>query len=161
MEFNDFLEYKNGILIWRVTLSPRALQGSVAGCLDQISGYSRLRLKGTLYLTHRIVWEMHNGPIPLGYEIDHINHVRNDNRIENLRLVDSTANSRNQKLHITNTSGVTGVVRFRKKWRAQITVNNVRLFLGDFDDFSDAVSVRKSAEIFYGFHKNHGVKTCH
>lgn len=36
---------------------------------------------------HRRVWEQHNGPIPEGLIIHHINEIKTDNRIENLQLV--------------------------------------------------------------------------
>ena len=41
---------------------------------------------------HRFIWECVNGDIPDGYEIDHINSVRDDNRIENIRCVTSAEN---------------------------------------------------------------------
>lgn len=41
---------------------------------------------------HRAVWEAFNGPIPEGYEINHINTVRDDNRLENLELVTPSGN---------------------------------------------------------------------
>lgn len=44
---------------------------------------------------HRIIWETFNGKIPEGYEIDHINTIRNDNRLENLRLVTPKENCNN------------------------------------------------------------------
>jgi bacterioferritin-associated ferredoxin len=45
---------------------------------------------------HQYVWIKHNGPIPDGYRIHHINGIQNDNRIENLMLV---TNSEHRKLH--------------------------------------------------------------
>ena len=36
---------------------------------------------------HQIVWHLHNGPLPEGFEIDHINGLKSDHRIENLRAV--------------------------------------------------------------------------
>lgn len=36
---------------------------------------------------HRLVFIFHNGAIPPDREIDHINNIRSDNRIENLRLI--------------------------------------------------------------------------
>ena len=46
---------------------------------DKISGRPRME--------HNIVWEQHNGPIPTGFQVHHINHIKNDNRIENLELL--------------------------------------------------------------------------
>lgn len=49
------------------------------------------------FMAHRIVWEMHNGPIPEGMQIDHISGDRADNKIENLRLVTSAQNQWNRE----------------------------------------------------------------
>lgn len=46
-------------------------------------------------LVHRLVYEAINGKIPTGYEIDHINGIKNDNRIENLRCVTPKENKNN------------------------------------------------------------------
>lgn len=43
---------------------------------------------------HRIIWITFNGEIPSGYEINHKNEVRNDNRLENLELLTHQANLR-------------------------------------------------------------------
>ena len=50
-------------------------------------GYIRLVINGKMIFEHRHVWEKHNGPIPDGYVIHHINGVRHDNRIENLEAM--------------------------------------------------------------------------
>lgn len=47
------------------------------------------------FYIHRLVWEAFNCPIPDGYEIDHINGIRDDNRLVNLRVVTSKENSNN------------------------------------------------------------------
>lgn len=49
-------------------------------------------------LVHRIVWETFNGEIPKGFEIDHINNKRDDNRLDNLQLLTKSANL--QKAHL-------------------------------------------------------------
>lgn len=58
------------------------------------SGYKVIRI-GKTRLAHRVVWEAFNGEIPEGMEIDHINTIRSDNRLENLRLVTSKENKNN------------------------------------------------------------------
>lgn len=65
------------------------------------SGYFIFRQNYTLsnkVQAHRFVWRYFNGPIPDRMVIDHINHVRNDNRLENLRCVTVAENNRNRKI---------------------------------------------------------------
>lgn len=45
-------------------------------------------------LLHRDVWEAHNGPIPNGYDIHHINGDRQDNQIENLECLPKSEHTR-------------------------------------------------------------------
>lgn len=63
-------------------------------------GYLRVNLykngKQKNCSVHRLVWEAFVGPIPDGYELDHINTVRDDARLENLRCVTSKGNANNQ-----------------------------------------------------------------
>ena len=62
-------------------------------------GYERVLFyvdgKSRHYRVHRLVWEAFRGPIPDGYEIDHINTVRDDNRLVNLRCVTPKENQNN------------------------------------------------------------------
>ena len=48
-----------------------------------------------LHFSHRIVYETFVGEIPKGFEIDHINTIRTDNRLENLRIVTRSENMLN------------------------------------------------------------------
>ena len=91
-------------------------------------------------------------------ELDHINHQRDDNRLENLRVVTRKQNCRNLSLPKKNTSGVVGVTfdNSLKKWKSQINIDGKNMNLGSFSTFEKAVTARKSAENFYGFHENHG-----
>lgn len=111
---------------------------------------------GRACLEHRLVWLMHHDEWPA--EIDHINGIRDDNRIENLRLVTRADNMRNSRRRKDNTSGVMGVSWHSAtgKWRAYIGGQDGPLHLGMFADWFDAVCARKSAERRQGYHANHG-----
>ena len=76
--------------------------------------------------------------------IDHINHSRTDNSIENLRVV---SNQQNQ----FNRSGVKGYTWSKKdsKWKAQITINGVNKFLGLFENEEDARAAYLDAKKIY------------
>jgi len=89
---------------------------AVAGSFDTSrgSGYYVVFLHKKGYTAHRVIWEMHNGPIPDDLMIDHINGDSSDNRLPNLRLVTKRVNARNQKKRSCNTSGVTGVSKTTK-----------------------------------------------
>lgn len=52
-------------------------------------GYVLVRTGAMPRVMHRLVWEAWNGPIPSGHVVHHINHVKDDNRIENLRAMPS------------------------------------------------------------------------
>ena len=120
MDYKQWLRYEDGKLYWIAKSSPNANRvklGEEAFRYDE-HGYKRLTVNKKLTTCHRIVWEMHNGPIPKDKCIDHINRVRDDNRIENLRLVTSSENALNSKLKSTNTLGIKGVYNIGKKYQA-------------------------------------------
>lgn len=82
--------------------------GSTVGSLNG-SGYWQTTIDGDMFAVHRLIYQMFFGGIPEGLIIDHINGIRSDNRIENLRTVPFSLNARNQKKRKTNTTGHTGV----------------------------------------------------
>lgn len=51
--------------------------------------------KRCIVLVHRMVYETFNGVIPQGYEIDHINTIKTDNNLVNLRRVTHKENCNN------------------------------------------------------------------
>ncbi len=113
---------------------------------------------------HRVIWAMVHGAWPAD-QIDHINHDRSDNRIENLRCVTRSENMKNFSKSKANTSGVTGVYwnkgnenwnKGNENWNVSITINGKSKHIGCFTDKADAIVARKAAEIEHGFHKNHG-----
>jgi hypothetical protein len=157
MDWKELFRYEEGNL-YRKKPTSRMKEGDLVGCVNKHTGYVRASVKNKLYSVHRIIWEMHNGEIPEGLQVDHINGVKSDNRIENLRIVTPTGNMQNRKMPITNTSGVAGVYwdKTASKWRARIVVHNKQIYLGYFEDWFEAVCAKKSAENKYGFHANHG-----
>ena len=60
-------------------------------------GYIRIRINHVEYRAHRIIWTMFNGEIPEGLLIDHINGIKSDNRLENLRLATRQQNNANRR----------------------------------------------------------------
>ncbi len=119
------------------------------------NGYLMGRVSSRALLAHRVAWAMHHGRWSEDY-IDHINGVRDDNRLANLREVSVGENSRNCKRSSGNKSGVTGVFRCGDRWRAFITYRRTIHRLGTFDTKEEATAVRKAAERRFGFHENHG-----
>tara|TARA_R110000737_G_C14381721_1_gene450659 strand:+ start:138 stop:686 length:549 start_codon:yes stop_codon:yes gene_type:complete len=120
-------------------------------------GYKTGRIFNRNYKAHRVIWAMVHGKWPAD-QIDHINGIRGENRIENLREVTNAENMRNAAMPRINTSGVVGVHWYEKngRWVAQIKANGKTKHLGSFIDKADAIAARAAAEIEYGYHENHG-----
>ena len=45
-------------------------------------------------MVHVMVWEAHNGPVPDGFDVHHINEDKQDNRVENLHCVSKVEHKR-------------------------------------------------------------------
>ncbi|MGL6141784.1 MAG: HNH endonuclease signature motif containing protein [Enterobacterales bacterium] len=163
MKWGDLFSYDPilGGLTWANKPSKSINAGAPAGSITN-RGYAVVSVNNRRFLVHRVIWEMFYGEIPEGLEVDHINHNRIDNRIENLRLVSRLDNLRNQSRYRNNTSGMTGVCydKVYSKWRAHITIDGKTIALGKFASFDAAAEARKAAEVEFGFHSNHGAKAC-
>ena len=137
----DRLKYEEGGLYWKD--GPR--KGKRAGTIDHTTGYRRVRLGGTLVYEHRVIWEMFYGEVP--NIIDHINHNKLDNRIENLRNCCQAVNQTNRKPKVDkdNTSGHRGVSwdKGKKMWEAYMTTHKRRNHLGYFSNLDEAVTARR------------------
>lgn len=150
---------ETGVLYWRIRNGNHTRRNYVAGSIKgNNNGYRRVRIKGKNYMEHRIIMTLCFGHIPENAEIDHTNHVRDDNRLCNLRFVTGSENSRNKSVSSKSTTGVTGVhfSKTRKKYVAQIKVNRKIMHIGMFDTLEEAAAARREAELKYGFHSNHG-----
>lgn len=121
------------------------------------SGYRIGALDYKMLKAHRVVWALVHGRWPEG-ELDHINRIRDDNRVENLREASPAQQRRNMSKHKSNTSGVTGVSfdKARNLWRAHIWEHNKQVYLGRFATQENAVAARKEAMSRYGYGDDHG-----
>jgi hypothetical protein len=113
-------------------------------------GYTQITYNYQPYSAHRLAWFFVYGVWPRDM-IDHINRVRSDNRIENLREADNQVNQRNAKINSRNTSGHRGVYWHigKKKWYASIRVNNKQVHIGSYGCITAAMFARKISEQFY------------
>jgi hypothetical protein len=107
---NECFRYdpKTGHLFWKVrplhhfnsshgmNITNSQFSNHRAGTL-QSKGYVAVMVNGKGYRAHRIIWMMIHGLFPPD-ELDHVNHQRDDNRIENLRLATSQENKRNSSI---------------------------------------------------------------
>ena len=113
-------------------------------------GYRNVRVDGVSYAEHRLAWFYVHGWWPAA-DLDHINRVRDDNRLANLRPATRSENCQNQPIRSTNRSGVTGVYYHScaRKWVASINIDKKQRHLGVFDTAEQAAAARKSAEQQY------------
>lgn len=85
-------------------------------------------------------------------EIDHIDHNRQNNTIQNLRKVDAYLNKRNRSLSKHNTSGYNGIALSSNKFRVEIASN----YLGMFSSLEEAITARDVYTSANEYHYNHG-----
>jgi len=114
------------------------------------TGYIGICMGPKRILAHRIAWALHSGSWP-DKQIDHINGIKTDNRIKNLRLATNSQNGKNHGKNKNNTSGYQGVSwdKINNKWRALIKVDKKSICLGRHVLFEDAVKARQEAEEKY------------
>lgn len=140
---------ETGIFRWKISPRNRTLPGDLAGHVND-SGYMVVTIDKQLLRMHRAAWAIYYGEMPSKH-IDHINGIRSDNRICNLRLATKSENCQNTARRKDNKTGAKGV-HYRKdtgKYSATISLNGKTMNLGCFDDFESAVKARHDAEIKY------------
>lgn len=134
----------------------KRLAGTLAGCINP-RGYWRFCIFGKQYTAHRLAWLYVYGEWP-SMALDHINHDKTDNRIENLRQVTAMESSQNIPCSTRNKSGTVGVCwnKAQREWFAYISINRKQVFLGNFKNLDDAIQARVAAQKRNGYHPNHG-----
>jgi hypothetical protein len=138
----ELLDYspETGLFTWKVANSKRIHVGDVAGS-PSAKGYILIGVDGCVYRAHRLAWLYVYGKFPELY-IDHINHIKTDNRIENLRDVSIGVNNENKNSSsiYKKSCNVLGVSREKdhRRWRAVITINRKQVHIGYFDTVEEA-----------------------
>jgi hypothetical protein len=87
-------EPETGIFTWKVDRSTKVKAGDVVGYININDGYRYTKINGTSYLVHRLIWLWQTGSWPRE-EMDHVNRIRNDNRLANLREATPSENAFN------------------------------------------------------------------
>lgn len=101
--------------------------GKEVGCIgSHVYCQVCTRTLGTL-LAHRVIWELVNGPIPEGMEIDHIDRCRSNNKVDNLRLVTSSENSCNTSGHSDYRTGVKNISFHQNGYSIEVMRKGVRI----------------------------------
>jgi hypothetical protein len=125
----------------------RVVPGDIAGSI-QGDGYVMIGINGKSWKAHRLAWLYVHGEWPQN-DIDHVNGVRTDNRLENLRVVSRQDNSRHRVfMNKNNTSGIVGVSYHKAtgKWQASMHVAGKQKYLGLYDTQEQAKQARPVAK---------------
>jgi hypothetical protein len=138
-DLKDLIHYCQDTGVFKWKKSRRGIKTNVALGCDNGFGYLRITVLGKSYYAHRLAWFYVHGV--WADEIDHINGIKSDNRICNLRNVNRQENATNkhgaQKNSKTKVLGVSPHKR-SGKWQAHICVAKQRKYLGLFDDINEA-----------------------
>jgi|688.fasta_scaffold1031559_1 hypothetical protein len=150
-ELKNALSYNEntGIFLWKQDNKFNRVKGGTKAGLIHAHGYVKICINRKSYMAHRLAWLYVHGYFP--ETIDHINGIRCDNRIENLRPCTRSENNYNSRMRSDNTSGVKGVFWSTKykKWVARIYVNKEGISLGYHTDFFEACCAIFSARKKY------------
>ena len=149
-ELKKLLNYnkETGIFTWKVKRGNRKIGDKAT---IKCSGYIEIQIYGFLYKAHRLAWLYTYGEWPKN-DIDHINGIRHDNRICNLREATRTENLINGKISPRNTTGYKGVsLDNNGDYRARISLNKKQIYLGLFKTPEEAhKAYLEKAKEFYG-----------
>ena len=140
------IDPNTGVMFRKCPTKGGVKAGQVAGW-KRASGHLCVMVDHVTYPAHRIAYVLYHGDCPCEFEIDHINGVRNDNRLCNLRLVTRKQNMENKTAARTNKTGYKGVSfdKHSKKWKASISHNHKQINLGRYETAKEAGAAYASA----------------
>lgn len=146
-EFRQLLTYHptTGEFTWNVPCKTAGIViNSIAGNINKDTGYIIIAVHRKPYKAHNLAWLYTTGSLPeYPLTVDHINRVRHDNRLTNLRLATASQQQLNRSVGINNTSGVIGVCKKGNKWQAY--ARRTTLYIGH--SFEEACLIRKQWEL--------------
>lgn len=152
-ELSRMIQYDpdTGVFIWLEPAGTKMKKGDRAGGA-KIGHYSEIKIRGKSYKAHRLAWLYVHGRFPDGC-IDHINGDPSDNRLCNLREASHAENLRNTKKQKSNSTGYKGVSWHQRdrRYQANISVNQKRIYLGSFLDPEQAYAAYcKASKEYHG-----------
>lgn len=127
-----------GLFTWKIKPNRRIKIGSIAGCAGA-NGRMVIRVDGVLLHASRLAWLYMTG-VWSDLQIDHKDCNPLNNKWENLREATSAQNMANTRKRLRNSTGFKGVVfhQKNKKWVANISHENDRIYIGSFDTREEA-----------------------
>lgn len=134
----EMLDYDKitGILTWKISRSGIAI-GQIAGYRAK-NGYWYIKINGKMYSRARLVWFYMTGEWPKA-QIDHINGIRSDDRLNNLR---EATHSQNQMNKVHNTRKLPKwVYRNNKGFIARVSDGTKIVNLGTYQTIGEAYDV--------------------
>lgn len=142
---NELMSYDEttGDFVWGLERPRKA--GTKAGCITS-RGYVQICIDGKTYLAHRLAWLVCHDAWPDG-EIDHINRIKHDNRLSNLRVVSREENEQNKTALSNNKLGVRGVYYCKRLQRyvTEIVAYGKKKYLGSYATLDEASEAYKMA----------------
>ena len=142
-----------GIFTWRKRHTKASWNGryagTQAGTRTRVKGYVQIKINHRQYSASRLAWLYMTGEWPEVF-IDHIDRNPKNNCFSNLRPANRAQNMMNSKPRC-DSPFPKGVTKDGNGFRARITVNKVRIYLGYFKTVEEATNAyQKSAKYFFG-----------
>jgi len=148
---NQLVRYEpeTGEMFWRVNRRGGAKAGDQVGHINQ-GGYWATIVDRVPIEMHRLAWLLYYGELPArGLYVDHINRIKTDNRIANLRIVDADGNAANRVRESYKHGGERGIAfdKINNKWNVSVPITKRKSrYIGCFVDIRDARIARDAAE---------------
>lgn len=140
---------ETGLLTWKVNRRGSAKAGDAIKTVNG-AGYVQLAIDSRPYLAHRVIWLWNYGYLPEN-QVDHINRIKVDNRVCNLREVSPSCNIHNSCVSTRNRTGVKGVRVDKHGCHASIMIGGRQIHIKTVHDFTEAVAHRLVAEQCLGY----------